>query len=36
MQEYFEVVIFTAADQYYADWALGQIGAEGIRHRLYH
>ena len=36
MSEYFEVVIFTAAVQEYADWVLDQLDPEGyITYRLY-
>lgn len=36
MQKYYEIVIFTAAVQGYADWAIDQIDTLGcISHRLY-
>ena len=36
MSHYFEIVIFTAATQEYADWAIGEIDPNGfISSRLY-
>jgi TFIIF-interacting CTD phosphatase-like protein len=36
MEEYFEIVIFTAGTEEYADWALTFLENVGsIKHRLY-
>lgn len=36
MSKYYELVIFTAGVQEYADWVIDQIDPEGlIKHRLY-
>lgn len=36
MEKYYEIVIFTAAIQEYADWAIGQITKhKAIKYRLY-
>lgn len=36
MSKYYEIVIFTAAMQDYADWVIDQIDPEGyIKYRLY-
>jgi CTD small phosphatase-like protein 2 len=36
MEQYFEIVIFTAGTQEYADWALTYLENNGcIRHKLY-
>lgn len=36
MSQFYEIVIFTAAMQDYADWVIDQIDPEGyIKHRLY-
>ena len=36
MSKFFEIVIFTAATQDYADWAIDILDTEGhISHRLY-
>ena len=36
MSKYFEIVVFTAGVQEYADWVIDQIDTAGhIKHRLY-